>query len=125
MMSGSEQEYVAFAQSHALGLFGRFQFLNGNGVAGLQPLHSPKARHVEKNAASHNPVDVSRNVHVGRARRSYYACGFSVVQFALVGAMTEGVNVGAAIAVNFSSNEISGELRLTSPDRQIEHLDHV
>jgi len=121
----SELSDVGVAQSHALGFFGRFQFLKGNGVAGFEPLHSPQARHVEQNPASHNPVDVSRNVHVGRALRSHYARGFSVVQFALVGAMTECVNVGAGIAVNFSPHEISRELRFTSRDRQIEHLDHV
>src|SRR5512132_3247104 len=100
VVPGPEDEDVALAELDTLGDFACLELGTRHGITGFEPLDAQKSWQVEEDAPADQSVPIGGDVQGGRALRGQDLLGWqAVVGLALVGDVTESVDMGLAVAV--------------------------
>ena len=94
VMARAEDEDVALAQAHALGLLDRLQLGAGHRLAGLEPVDLAVARRVEQHAAADDAGVIGGDAAPFRAARGEQRGRLAIVELALVGDVVQRIDMG-------------------------------
>lgn len=124
MMACSENQDIALAQAHALGLFDFFQLGARCRLAGFEPTDLAVTRRIQKHAAANDAGGIGGDAAPFRTARGEQRGRLAIVELTLVCDVVQRIDMGVGVAMARHAEIAHAEGKAALADRQIMHQRH-